>query len=59
MYFRRAAQAVGDAFSDLLLVLCVLNARGWSLADWNGIYTDLPSRQTKVAVADRYAYSLA
>jgi phosphoacetylglucosamine mutase len=48
-------QAVGDACSDLLLVLCVLRARRWSLPNWDAIYADLPSRQTKVAVADRCA----
>ncbi len=47
-------QAVGDALSDALLVAAILAARRWSLADWNAIYTDLPSCQTKVLVADRY-----
>jgi phosphoacetylglucosamine mutase len=52
-------QAVGDACSDLLLVLCVLRARRWSLPNWDAIYADLPSRQTKVAVADRCARTIS
>jgi hypothetical protein len=28
-------------------------AKRWSLADWAGLYTDLPSRQLKLTVADR------
>ena len=46
-------QAVGDALSDLLLVEALLALRGWSVADWDALYEDLPSRQTKLAVADR------
>lgn len=41
-------QAVGDALSGLLLVEAVLASRGWSTADWDALYTDLPSRQLKV-----------
>ncbi len=46
-------QTVGDAISDMLLVECILHARGWSVADWVSAYTDLPNRQLKVRVADR------
>lgn len=46
-------QATGDAMSDLLFVEVLLIQRGWSIADWDRIYRDLPSRQTKVKVADR------
>lgn len=46
-------QTVGDALSDLLLVETVLHAFGWSLAEWDAAYTDLPNRQMKVSVADR------
>ena len=48
-------QAVGDAISDLLLVEAVLAVRGWSVAEWDAMYADLPSRQTKLPVADRGA----
>lgn len=41
-------QTVGDALSDLLLVETVLHAFGWSVADWDAAYTDLPNRQMKV-----------
>ncbi|XP_059471825.1 phosphoacetylglucosamine mutase [Neocloeon triangulifer] len=46
-------QTVGDALSDLLLVETILHAKGWSIADWDTAYTDLPSRQLKVTVKDR------
>jgi len=46
-------QTVGDALSDLLLVETVLHANGWSVADWDAAYVDLPNRQMKVCVADR------
>ncbi|KAK2164180.1 hypothetical protein LSH36_68g16012 [Paralvinella palmiformis] len=46
-------QTVGDAVSDLLLVETVLLDKGWSIADWNAAYTDLPNRQLKVKVKDR------
>ena len=49
-------QAVGDALSDMLLVETVLNARSISLAEWDAEYTDLPSRQIKVKVGDRYSF---
>lgn len=46
-------QAVGDAISDFLLVEVILALRGWSIAQWDALYEDLPSRQTKLPVADR------
>ena len=46
-------QAVGDAISDLLLVEVCLKLKNWSLQDWNSLYTDLPSYQSKVPVKDR------
>lgn len=49
-------QSVGDAFSDVLMVEAVLLLKGWSIADWDAIYTDVPSRQTKVSVASRTAF---
>ncbi|CAL1368315.1 unnamed protein product [Linum trigynum] len=48
-------QAVGDAFSGLLLVEAILIHKGWSICKWNGLYQDLPSRQLKVKVIDRTA----
>jgi hypothetical protein len=44
---------VGDALSDMLAIEAVLAIRGWSLQDWDAIYSDLPSRQRKLPVADR------
>lgn len=46
-------QATGDAMSDLLFVEVLLIQRNWSITEWDRIYHDLPSRQTKVHVADR------
>jgi phosphoacetylglucosamine mutase len=50
---RLVNQAVGDALSDLLLVDAILTLRRWTLAEWNAIYQDLPSRQDKIRVQDR------
>ncbi|RLN13970.1 hypothetical protein BBJ28_00021615, partial [Nothophytophthora sp. Chile5] len=46
-------QATGDAMSDLLFVEALLIQKNWSIGDWDAIYNDLPSRQTKVQVTDR------
>jgi phosphoacetylglucosamine mutase len=46
-------QAVGDATCDALFVESVLAIKGWSVDDWDKLYQDLPSRQTKVKVQDR------
>ncbi|CAF0741480.1 unnamed protein product [Brachionus calyciflorus] len=46
-------QTVGDALSDLLVVELILAMRQMSIADWNLLYTDLPSRQLKVTIKDR------
>lgn len=46
-------QAVGDALSGILLVEAALRRKGWGLDQWAALYTDLPSRQLKVKVADR------
>jgi phosphoacetylglucosamine mutase len=47
--------AVGDALCDMLLVDYLLHSAlgGWTLHQWNTLYTDLPSRMLKVKVADR------
>ena len=46
-------QTVGDALSDFLLVEAILAFKDWSPSDWDAAYTDLPSQQVKVRVADR------
>ena len=46
-------QAVGDALSGILLVEAALRRKAWGLDAWAALYTDLPSRQAKVTVADR------
>ena len=48
-------QAVGDALSDLLAVEAILSAEGApsTIAEWDALYVDRPSRQLKVAVHDR------
>ena len=50
-------QAVGDALSGVLMVEAGLRRRGWGLGQWAELYQDLPSRQTKVLVADRSVIS--
>lgn len=46
-------QTVGDALSDLLLVLAILTIQDLSPSDWDSAYTDLPNRLSKVEVKDR------
>jgi len=46
-------QTVGDAMTDLLSVELILAMRNLSIADWDKLYTDLPSRQLKVTIKDR------
>ncbi|KAL4160933.1 hypothetical protein PRNP1_001491 [Phytophthora ramorum] len=46
-------QATGDAMCDLLFVEALLVQKNWGISDWDAVYNDLPSRQTKVKVADR------
>jgi len=46
-------QAVGDAISGLLMVECALRRKGWTMTEWDAIYSDLSSRQLKVRVKDR------
>ncbi|KAL0038851.1 hypothetical protein WJX79_010662 [Trebouxia sp. C0005] len=50
-------QAVGDALSGVLMVEAALRRRQWDLQEWGHLYQDLPSRQTKVLVADRSVIS--
>lgn len=49
-------ETVGDAISIILTVEAVLRLRDWSCKEWLAMYTDLPQRQIKVAVADRAAF---
>lgn len=46
-------QAIGDALSDSMFVEAALAVLGWTVQDWDAVYEDLPSRQTKLAVKDR------
>jgi phosphoacetylglucosamine mutase len=46
-------QTVGDALSDLLMVEAILMMKQMSFEIWDSAYTDLPSKQEKVKVADR------
>ena len=46
---------IGDALTDLLLVLSCLNYLQWSMTDWFHMYKDKVSHLAKVRVADRYA----
>lgn len=47
-------EAVGDAISDMLLVETILHTKGWSISDWEAVYTDLPNRQVKIVVKVHY-----
>lgn len=49
-------QTVGDAISDLLAVLTVLNYLKLTPAQWDAEYTDLPNRLVKVVVPDRTVF---
>lgn len=46
-------QTVGDAISDLLMVLVILTIKHWSASEWDEAYRDLPNRLLKVQVKDR------
>ena len=45
--------AVGDAICDLLFSEAILAMYGMDYVQWNQLYTDFPSVQTKVIVRDR------
>lgn len=49
-------QTVGDAVSDMLMVLAILAARRWGPEQWNAAYTDLPNKLLKVQVPDRTVF---
>ncbi len=51
-------QSVGDALCDLLAVEAVLAARKMTIEDWDLMYEDMPSRQGKVKVKDRWETTL-
>ncbi|XKL68239.1 hypothetical protein PGB90_003730 [Kerria lacca] len=46
-------ETIGDAVSDFLALEIILHYKGWSLANWNKLYKDLPYRMLKVTVKDR------
>ncbi|KAI5930640.1 phosphoacetylglucosamine mutase isoform X1 [Manis javanica] len=50
-------QAAGDAISDMLVVEAILTLKGFTVEQWDALYTDLPNRQLKVKVADRQVIS--
>ncbi|GIL79619.1 hypothetical protein Vretimale_12321 [Volvox reticuliferus] len=52
-------QTVGDAISGILLIEFILRRKRWTLQDWQALYTDLPSRQLKLQVADRSSITTA
>ncbi|KAG7194848.1 Phosphoacetylglucosamine Mutase [Scheffersomyces spartinae] len=49
-------QTVGDAISDLLVVLMILNYLKLSPDQWDNSYEDLPNKLIKVIVPDRYLF---
>jgi phosphoacetylglucosamine mutase len=51
--------AVGDGLSGALIVDAVLRLKRWGLDEWDALYTELPSRQLAVRVADRAAVRTA
>ena len=52
-FYKLINQAVGDAISDCLGVEAVLASLGMTVDEWDCLYEDLPSRQGKIAIADR------
>ncbi|MEW5304181.1 MAG: hypothetical protein WDW36_006811 [Sanguina aurantia] len=46
-------QCVGDALSIILLVELILRRKRWGMSEWQALYTDRPSKQVKLVVADR------
>jgi phosphoacetylglucosamine mutase len=52
-FYKLINQAVGDAISDCLGVEAVLAALSMTVEQWDQLYEDLPSRQGKIAIADR------
>ena len=50
-------QTVGDALSDLLLVVVILAHKTWGPQEWNNTYTDLPNRLVRVEVPDRNRFT--
>ena len=52
-FYKLINQAVGDAISDCIGVEAVLAALNMTVEQWDDLYEDLPSRQGKIAIADR------
>eukprot|EP00798_Chlamydomonas_sp_ICE-L_P009793 gene9793-7682_t len=48
-------QTVGDGLSGILMVEAILRRKQWTVQEWASLYTDLPSRMTKLQVANRNA----
>ena len=46
-------QAVGDALSDMLLIIAALHILCMDMRSWESMYTDLPSKQLKVPVPNK------
>ena len=46
-------QTVGDALSDMLVSLAILTILDMDYTHWNALYTELPSKQVKLAVRDK------
>mmetsp|Transcript_42327 Transcript_42327/g.76789 ORF Transcript_42327/g.76789 Transcript_42327/m.76789 type:complete len:556 (+) Transcript_42327:48-1715(+) len=49
-------ESVGDSLSLLLAVEAILRHMDWDCAQWCGIYEELPYRQVKVVVKDRFIF---
>jgi phosphoacetylglucosamine mutase len=47
----------GDALSNMLMVEAILTHKQWSLATWDKLYADLPSKLTKISVEDRSLFT--
>lgn len=49
-------QTVGDAISDMFMVLVILDTLNMSCQDWYAEYSDLPNRLMKTSVANRLSF---
>jgi phosphoacetylglucosamine mutase len=46
-------EATGDAISDLLLALFILDQLKWSFEKWDGLYQSMPCRLLKLSVPEK------
>jgi len=44
---------VGDAIANLLMIEAILRDKGMTIAEFNELYSDLPSQMFKIKVANR------